>query len=148
MNIRVTKEFRFEMAHALFNHDGLCKNIHGHSYFLAITLKGKPRNENGNPKDGMVIDFGDLKKIVTEQIIRPFDHALMLNKNMATNFHQNFNDQKLILVDFQPTCENMLLNMVEKLSPFFQENIQLHHLMLRETSTSYAEWYADDNSLY
>ena len=60
--IRVTKKFNFEMAHALTGHDGPCKNIHGHSYFLFITISGKPINDSTDPKNGMVMDFSDLKK--------------------------------------------------------------------------------------
>ncbi len=62
--IRVTKEFPFEMAHVLWNYDGPCKNVHGHSYRLFVTLSGYPSDDPLNPKNGMVIDFSDLKKIV------------------------------------------------------------------------------------
>ena len=62
--IRVTKEFPFEMAHVLWNYDGPCKNVHGHSYRLFVTLSGFPTDNKDNPKNGMVIDFSDLKSIV------------------------------------------------------------------------------------
>ena len=62
-NVRVTKEFTFEMAHALWNYDGACKNIHGHSYHLFISIIGEPLQDEDNPKFGMVIDFKDLKLI-------------------------------------------------------------------------------------
>ena len=78
--IRVTKRFHFEMAHTLYEYDGLCRNIHGHSYNLDVTISGEPRNEPGHPKDGMVLDFGELKNIVKTQIVNRFDHALMVNR--------------------------------------------------------------------
>jgi 6-pyruvoyltetrahydropterin/6-carboxytetrahydropterin synthase len=62
--IRVTKFYDFEMAHALWNYDGLCKNIHGHTYKLYVTVMGVPCNDSDDQKNGMVIDFGDLKRIV------------------------------------------------------------------------------------
>lgn len=145
MNIRVTKEFNFEMAHALLNHDGPCKNIHGHSYQLCVTLKGTPVTEGSSSKVGMVIDFTDIKKIVNEEIINRFDHALVLNKSTADNIFFGLKEQKLLLVDFQPTCENMLAHFAEKLKKILPSTVTLHHLQLRETSTSYAEWYAEDN---
>lgn len=145
MYIRVTKEFRFEMAHALLNHDGPCKNIHGHSYMLAVTLKGKPIKEMDNPKSGMVVDFSDIKHIVHAEIIAPFDHALVLNKHTANKVLDGLNEQKLILLDFQPTCENMIVYFAEKLKSILPKEIVLHHLLLRETTTSYAEWFAEDN---
>ena len=46
--VRVTKEFSFEMAHALWNYDGPCRNVHGHSYRLFVTLYGKPSEKAGN----------------------------------------------------------------------------------------------------
>ena len=67
--IRITKEFKFEMAHALMGYDGLCRNIHGHSYGLNVTVAGYPIDEEGHPKLGMVMDFGDLKKIVRKAIV-------------------------------------------------------------------------------
>ena len=67
--IRITKKFRFEAAHALYGYDGKCKNIHGHNYKLFVTVIGVPVNDNSNAKEGMVMDFGDLKKIVNTQII-------------------------------------------------------------------------------
>src|SRR5665811_2143363 len=81
--IRVTKRFYFEMAHALYQYDGLCQNIHGHSYNLEVTLTGETKKQPGHPKDGMVLDFGGLKKIVKSQIVDRFDHALMVNSPVS-----------------------------------------------------------------
>ncbi len=55
--IRVTTEFTFEMAHVLKDYDGPCRNVHGHSYRLFVTVSGIPVNEQGNPKSGMVDRF-------------------------------------------------------------------------------------------
>lgn len=144
--IRITKEFNFEMAHALFGYDGPCKNIHGHSYQLSVTVKGKPIITQGNSKQGMIMDFTDLKSIV-KPIVESLDHATILNggsehKNLALN-NSLFN--KLVLVDYQPTCENMLIDIAIRIKKQLPDDIQLHHLKLRETPTSYAEWHADDN---
>ena len=67
--IRVTKEFNFEASHALDGYDGKCKNIHGHSYQLVVTIKGKPIEDANNPKNGMVLDFGDLKQLIKDSIL-------------------------------------------------------------------------------
>jgi len=66
--IRITKRFNFEAGHALHGYEGKCKNIHGHSYKLDVTVQGIPIKDRSNPKYGMVIDFADLKKIVKEEI--------------------------------------------------------------------------------
>ena len=64
--IRITKKFDFEAGHALFGYDGKCKNIHGHSYKLFVTVIGEPINDSSHIKNGMVIEFGDLKTILNQ----------------------------------------------------------------------------------
>lgn len=146
MKIRVTKEFTFEMAHALYGYDGPCKNIHGHSYKLYITVIGTPLNERGSSKDGMVVDFSILKKIVKEHIVDPMDHALVLNENTP---HQNKSDNtgfdKTIVVPYQPTCENLVIAFHEKITNHLPDFVSLYSIKLYETATSYAEWHQTDN---
>jgi 6-pyruvoyltetrahydropterin/6-carboxytetrahydropterin synthase len=145
--IRVTKEFNFEIAHALWNYNGPCANIHGHSYRLFVTVTGSPIKDEENPKFGMVIDFGDLKKIVNDEIIHPFDHALIISKKAAASLNcdnnQMFNKQ--IIVDYQPTCENMVLDFVQKIKNKLPSGIILHSIKLHETATSFSEWFSSDN---
>lgn len=145
--IRVTKEFNFEIAHALWNYDGLCKNIHGHSYRLFVTAIGIPIEDETNPKNGMVIDFGDLKTIVNKEIVDPLDHAVILNvkaiEESTLDFNQMF--EKRYIVNFQPTCENLVIDFARKLQVKLPDNLKLHSLKLHETASSYAEWYASDN---
>lgn len=147
--VRVTKEFDWEMAHALDGHDGKCHNIHGHTYELAVTFIGTPADLPGNPKDGMVIDFADLKKIVKQNVVQVYDHALVLRDNSRfLNIIDHTNNERLILKPYQPTCENMLIDFVEIIQKELQSltGITLHSVTLRETNTSYAEWYAADNN--
>lgn len=145
--IRITKEFKFEMAHALKGYDGPCKNIHGHSYELKVTVAGRPIADDKNPKLGMVMDFGDLKKIVKKVIVDEFDHALVLNKKMPTALVAELegNFESIILLDYQPTSELMIIDFAERIQKELPENISLKYLLLRETITAYAEWFAADN---
>ena len=148
--IRITKEFRFETGHALYGYDGLCKNVHGHSYKLSVSLVGSPISDPDNVKFGMLMDFGDLKKIITEIIVEPFDHATVLNinsphKELANDMEKR--GHKIKRVQYQPTCEMMILDFAEKIKAELPKEISLHHLILRETETSYAEWYASDQNL-
>ena len=76
--IRLTKEFSFEMAHTLAGYDGPCREIHGHSYKLFVTVKGEPVADAAEPKYGMVMDFGELKRIVGRLIVDRYDHALVM----------------------------------------------------------------------
>lgn len=146
--VRVTKEFSFEMAHALENYDGSCRHIHGHSYKLFVTVVGSPSTDINDPKLGMVIDFGQLKNIVNSQIVDRYDHALVLretteNSSLYKEIRTHF--EKVELVDYQPTCENMIARFSEMISKQLPNNVELFSLKLHETQTSYAEWYAQDN---
>jgi len=147
-NIRITKQFNFETGHALYGYDGKCKNVHGHSYKLSVTVIGKPITDNSNVKFGMVIDFTDLKKIVKEEIVDQFDHATVFNKNtphveLARELQSR--DHHVILVDYQPTSENMVVDFANRIKNRLPQGIVLHSLKLQETETSFAEWFQSDN---
>ncbi|RKF05187.1 6-pyruvoyltetrahydropterin/6-carboxytetrahydropterin synthase [Tenacibaculum lutimaris] len=146
--IRITKQFNFETGHALYGYDGKCKNVHGHSYKLSVTVIGSPITDTSNVKYGMVIDFGDLKKIVKEEIVDVFDHATVFNKNTPhIELAKELKDRghHVILVNYQPTSEMMVIDFAEKIQSRLPENIKLHAIKLQETETSFAEWYASDN---
>lgn len=147
-NIRITKLFTFETGHALHGYDGKCKNVHGHSYKLEVTVIGSPINDNSNTKHGMVIDFGDLKKIVNKEIINEFDHATVFNKNTPhLELAQEMQNRghNVILVNYQPTSENMVIDFAQKISAKLPSYVKLHSLKLKETDTSFAQWFASDN---
>jgi 6-pyruvoyltetrahydropterin/6-carboxytetrahydropterin synthase len=147
-NIRITKQFSFETGHALYGYDGKCKNVHGHSYKLSVTVLGKPIADATNVKFGMVIDFTDLKRIVKEEIVDQFDHATVFNKNtphleLANELKSR--DHHVILVEYQPTSENMVIDFAERIKARLPESIQLFSLKLQETTSSFAEWFQSDN---
>ncbi|WP_291098729.1 MULTISPECIES: 6-pyruvoyl trahydropterin synthase family protein [unclassified Flavobacterium] len=146
--IRITKKFSFETGHALYGYDGKCKNVHGHSYKLSVTVIGTPIVDRSDVKFGMVIDFTDLKKIVIEEIVDQFDHATVFNE--TTPHIELANELKnrghhVILVDYQPTSENMVVDFSKRIISRLPENIGLFSLKLQETESSFAEWFASDN---
>ncbi len=146
--IRLTKEFTFEMAHQLEGYDGLCRNIHGHSYKLEVTVIGTPIGDRTHPKYGMVMDFGQLKSIVKKQVIERFDHVLLVKNDSRLAIEgKDLPIQKIEPVNYQPTCENLLIHIVQLISSEIPSGINLHHLKLHETASSYAEWYASDNEV-
>ena len=146
--IRITKLFHFETGHALYGYDGKCKNVHGHSYKLAVTVSGKPISDTNNVKLGMVIDFGDLKKIINEEIVDVFDHATVFNKNTPHVELANVlikRGHHVLLVDYQPTSEMMVIDFAEKIKNRLPSTIHLFSIKLQETETSFAEWFASEN---
>ncbi len=94
------------------------------------------------------MDFGLLKQIVNEQIISRLDHAFIVRRTeqglalrgMLSELYDN-----IVMVDYQPTCENMLADFAERLLEALPDEVELYSLRLHETATSYAEWYAEDN---
>ncbi|WP_312764788.1 6-carboxytetrahydropterin synthase [Epilithonimonas sp.] len=146
--IRITKIFTFETAHVLYNYDGKCKNMHGHSYKLFVTVKGNPINDLDDHKNGMVVDFGDIKKIVNQEIIDVWDHAVLVNGDSPhKTLGEGLQNQghKVIFCKYQPTCENMLYDIATKIKSKLPGNVQLAYLKLHETENSYGEWLAEEN---
>lgn len=145
--VRVTKQFKFESGHALYGYDGLCKNVHGHSYKLDVTVIGQPIADPKNVKNGMVIDFGDLKTIVNQEIVHALDHATMLNVNSP---HVEIADEmesrghKILRLNYQPTSEMMILDFAVRIKAKLPNHLKLFSLKLRETETAFTEWFAED----
>lgn len=113
--LSITKTFRFSASHSLPNHNGLCQRLHGHSYLLEVTVSGNPKKDSKSPEFGMIMDFGKLKKVVTEHVINKFDH------NHLNNPFAN------------PTAENMTIWIAETLrSALRLQGIELSKIRLWE----------------
>ena len=145
MVVRITKEFKFEMAHALYGYDGLCANIHGHSYRLWVTVRGEVKNENGHTKDGMLMDFTDLKSIVKPEIVDKYDHSLVLNANSPHADLDLSAFNKVYYLNYQPTSENLVLDFANFIKEQLPDGVDLLKLVLSETASSFAEWNLEDN---
>lgn len=144
--IRITKEFVFDMAHVLPQYDGKCRNIHGHTYKLQVTLIGVPCEDKSSSKCGMVLDFGVLKKAVQIPVVERFDHAVVAPVGFNFGCLNMFQEEgKFIEVPFQPTCENMTINIAETIQKNLPKSVELYSVRLWETPTSFAEWNREDN---
>ena len=146
--IRLTREFGFEMAHALEGYDGLCRHVHGHSYRLFVTVSGQPCDDPESPRYGMVMDFGELKRIVNRLIVDRYDHAFVLrrtseNEELLERVREKW--ERVYLVDYQPTCEQMLLRFADEIAAALPAGVRLAEVQLYETEKSHATWRAEDN---
>jgi 6-pyruvoyltetrahydropterin/6-carboxytetrahydropterin synthase len=121
MSISITRIFFFESAHYLPDHEHKCKNLHGHSYKLEVTVEGDLSSSGSS--NGMVMDFGRLKKIVQQQIVDRLDHTL-LNDSLPSAFHP-------------PTAENMCRYAAQQLQAM---GVNVTHIRLWETAASHADW--------
>lgn len=124
--VSVTKIFTFDSAHRLDDYIGKCANLHGHTYKLEVTIKGRTDHR------GIVVDFGDIKSIVNERIIGPYDHRFL-------------ND----LLPFNTTAENMVVHFFELVDNHLKgiedgNEAVLMRMRLWETPTAYAELTRED----
>ena len=115
---------------------------------MYVTVIGVPIADKDNVKYGMVIDFSDLKSIVKKEVVESFDHSIIFNQNTPhIDLAKTLKSQghKVLLANYQPTSEGMIIDIANKIKSALPENIQLHSLKLKETDTSYSEWFATDN---
>jgi 6-pyruvoyltetrahydropterin/6-carboxytetrahydropterin synthase len=141
----LTKIFHFEMAHAIHNYPGACKNIHGHSYELHVTVWAPHPNVDYIAAPGFLIDFKEIKQLVNATIVKLLDHKLVLSTNFLQEFTAHSKQENLITWQVEPTAENMLLFNKKILTETLSTEIKLSRLKLYETKDSYAEWINDDN---
>ncbi len=138
--IKLTKIFHFETAHAIHGYNGACKNIHGHSYELHVTVMADEDFEDHIPAPGFIIDFKEIKKVVKEDIIQQLDHKLILSEQFILDHQYKTTQDNLIVWKAEPTAENILLYIKSKLKNALPHHIQVAYLKLYETKDSYAEW--------
>ncbi len=135
MSIVIAKEYRWEMGHRLMDHEGLCKNVHGHSYCLRVDLEGSLNNS------GMVMDFFDLDKLV-HPLVDQLDHCFLCDESdsaMVEFFLSN--PMKVVMVDFPTTVENICMWIAEELKPALAAHAALTAFSIRlyETERSFAQ---------
>jgi len=139
--LQLTKIFHFETAHAIYGYQGGCKNIHGHSYELHVTVASIDNSDEFIPAPGFILDFKKLKAIVSAAIIEKFDHKLILSGDFLSSCQKMENQENLVVWQVEPTAENMILYINRILQQHLPEAIKLVHLKLYETKDSYAEWH-------
>ena len=138
--LSITKIFHFEMAHAICGYAGACKNIHGHSYELHVTVSAANNENDYIPAPGFMADFKDIKKWVQAIVIEKFDHSLLLSPGFIEANPAVSSLKNLVIFEAEPTAENLLIHTRLMLVNIFPDNLKLIHLKLFETKDSYAEW--------
>lgn len=138
--LSVTKIFHFETAHAIHGYTGPCRNIHGHSYELHVTVTAANKSDDFLREPGFVIDFKDVKRIVNEAIVERLDHKLILSKAYISAHPQITENENIEVWDYEPTAENILLYAKNLLHNKLPMGIVPVNLKLFETKNSYAEW--------
>ena len=146
--MEITRRLEFDAGHRIPNHEGQCRHIHGHRYVIEVTLLGDVLNHQGYADDGMVLDFGDIKKLTNELIVSKWDHAFLVAKEdeSLVNFLGSIPDHKTVMLDVIPTVENLAQTAFSILEPVFKNNfsgrLNLSRLRLYETPNCWADVYA------
>ena len=137
--LTITKSVKFDAAHVLTNHKGLCKNLHGHTYRVDVSV----RQAEGDGSD-MVMDFKDVKHICEETVLSKFDHAFIYDETsageseIAAVVHRN--GMRTAALPFRSTAENLARWIFEALEGRIAG---LHAVRVYETSDSCAEYTAE-----
>lgn len=143
MKITVTKEFTFDCAHMLSNHEGICSNLHGHTYKLEVTAAAELIKEGSS--QGMVVDFGDLKSIVKELIVDKFDHSFIFWEGGSEAEREIARvvegyGMRIVKLNERPTAENMAIFIIKTLNEHLKDSpVKIVKVRLYETPTSFAE---------
>ena len=134
--LTVAKTVRFDAAHVLTNHQGLCKNLHGHTYRVDVSVAQAP----GDTAD-MVIDFMDLKRILEETILAKFDHAFIYDGSSSAESEIAAvvvkHGMRAVALPFRSTAENLARYFFEALRPRLPG---LSHVAVWETPDSCATY--------
>ena len=104
--LTITKSVKFDAAHVLTNHKGLCKNLHGHTYRVDVSV----RQAEGDGSD-MVMDFKDVKRICEETVLSKFDHAFIYDETSVGESEiasvVQKNGMRTAALPFRSTAENL-----------------------------------------
>ncbi|REK18550.1 MAG: 6-carboxytetrahydropterin synthase [Planctomycetota bacterium] len=99
---RVTRQIDFCYGHRLLNYDGKCKFLHGHNGRAVITVEAAELDRRG-----MVVDFSDIKRLVSNWIDENLDHRMILHREDPAVEVLTKLGEPLYLVDVNPTAENI-----------------------------------------
>lgn len=131
------------MGHRVPNHQGKCRNPHGHRYRLEMTVHGDICTEQGSGKEGMVLDFGEIKSLLTTKIHDALDHRFMVSRSdclLQALPEAMLKDMDFFVVDFIPTAENIIIWCYKQLRNSLPAGAELAALRLYETPNSWADY--------
>ena len=144
-NISITRRLEFDSGHRIPNHDGQCRHLHGHRYAIEVTLTGEVADHPGKADDGMVLDFGDIKRLTNQYVVEPWDHAFLVAKEdeKLVGFLASLPNHKTVIMEHVPTVENLATTAFAILQPVFNKafggRLELSAVRLYETPNCWAD---------
>jgi 6-pyruvoyltetrahydropterin/6-carboxytetrahydropterin synthase len=143
--ISITRRLEFDSGHRIPNHDGQCRHLHGHRYAIEVTLTGEVVEQPGQADDGMVLDFGDIKRLTNQYVVDLWDHAFLVAKEDEglVAFLASLPNHKTVVMEHVPTVENLANAAFTILQPVFSQafggRLELSSLRLYETPNCWAD---------
>lgn len=141
----ITRKLEFDAGHRISTHNSQCRHLHGHRYVIEITLSGNIISEKGVAQQGMVMDFSEVKRIAKSALVDKWDHAFLVYSGDAPvmEFLQSLKDHKTVVLDVQPTAENLAMIAFGILDEAYQDiygnHLQLEQVRLFETPNCWAD---------
>ena len=147
MSTSIRRWVETDTGHRIPNHTSKCRNLHGHRYRWEAELEGEVVTRDGASGEGMLIDFGDVSKILEEHIHDVVDHAFIVYENDVEAMRALSvmgERHKTLVVPFVPTAENLAkwaFSIVEpRIKTVYGNKLILVALHVRETPKSWASW--------
>lgn len=132
--VEATKIVTFDSAHRLLKHPGKCMSLHGHTYKLEVTFQAQELH------NGMVYDFGDMKKVLSI-VIDKWDHMTILEEgDPLIEALSPIAGISLTITPDRPTAENMVFHIRNQINRMLPEDVHVSKAVLWETPTSFVTW--------
>ncbi|GKS68677.1 6-pyruvoyltetrahydropterin/6-carboxytetrahydropterin synthase [Nitrosomonas sp. PY1] len=141
----ITRKLEFDAGHRISTHNSQCRHLHGHRYVIEISLSGNIITDEGAPEQGMVMDFSEVKRIAKSVLIDHWDHAFLVYEEdtIVLEFLKTMPDHKTVVLNAQPTAENLAKIAFEVLDQVYQDtygnHLRLERIRLYETPNCWAE---------
>lgn len=143
--MRITRKLEFDAGHRIPDHASQCRHLHGHRYTLEVTLSGAIIKADGDPANGMVMDFADVKSIAQKHVVSLWDHAFLVYRNdkLVADFLASIPEHKTVVLDVIPTAENLAETAFRILDPRYRDiygnQLRLERIRLYETPNCWAD---------
>ena len=143
--MRITRRLEFDAGHRIPDHASQCRHLHGHRYAIEITLTGDIIDAAGQPVNGMVMDFGEVKAIAREHVVDLWDHAFLVFRGdtVVAEFLASMPDHKTVVLDVVPTAEHLARVAFRILDPLYRDSfgnsLRLERVRLYETPNCWAD---------
>ncbi len=138
MQTTITRQTTFDAGHRLLHHGGKCQNVHGHTYRVEATVRGKVKDATGEADEGMVLDFSTVKAVLMD-VVERYDHAFMVDpRDEAMVAFLKDAGSRYVVMDFPPTAENLAAEILRKMQEKLKD-LEVIRVRLWETANNFAE---------